>query len=173
MSSTQRPFADRVKLPSQSGAPPGSVPDRACSRPASAAVEHGRDSHGADPAIAMRAGARRPAACVSAVRVETGGLSRHGRGGGGYMPVSATCRCGWRAIRRRPIRGCDRSASLPIPACWRSIFRLPAIGMSWKQINTVLFEEARSNRLTAEKFAYDGSHSATGGGSHIVIGGAA
>ena len=41
-----------------------------------------------------------------------------------------------------------------------------------QQINTVLFEEARHNRLTAEKFAYDGSHIATGGGSHIVIGGA-
>jgi len=41
-----------------------------------------------------------------------------------------------------------------------------------EQINTVLFEEARDNRLTAEKFAYDGSHTATGGGSHIVIGGA-
>jgi uncharacterized protein (DUF2126 family) len=41
-----------------------------------------------------------------------------------------------------------------------------------EQINTVLFEEARKNRLTAEKFAYDGSHLATGGGSHIVIGGA-
>jgi uncharacterized protein (DUF2126 family) len=40
-----------------------------------------------------------------------------------------------------------------------------------EQINTVLFEEARRNRLTAEKFAYDGSHLATGGGSHIVIGG--
>jgi len=39
-------------------------------------------------------------------------------------------------------------------------------------INTILFEEARENRLTAEKFAYDGSHIATGGGSHIVIGGA-
>jgi uncharacterized protein (DUF2126 family)/transglutaminase-like putative cysteine protease len=41
-----------------------------------------------------------------------------------------------------------------------------------ERINTVLFEEARKNRLTAEKFAYDGSHLATGGGSHIVIGGA-
>jgi uncharacterized protein (DUF2126 family) len=41
-----------------------------------------------------------------------------------------------------------------------------------EQINTVLFEEARRNRLTSEKFAYDGSHLATGGGSHIVIGGA-
>ncbi|HZM12096.1 MAG TPA: transglutaminase family protein [Candidatus Limnocylindrales bacterium] len=41
-----------------------------------------------------------------------------------------------------------------------------------EQINTLLFEEARLNRLTADKFAYDGSHIATGGGSHIVLGGA-
>jgi len=41
-----------------------------------------------------------------------------------------------------------------------------------ERINTILFEEAHRNRLTAEKFAYDGSHIATGGGSHIVIGGA-
>jgi uncharacterized protein (DUF2126 family) len=41
-----------------------------------------------------------------------------------------------------------------------------------EQINAVLFEEARRNRLTAEKFAYNGSHLATGGGSHIVGGGA-
>ena len=46
---------------------------------------------------------------------------------------------------------------------------------SWdelEKINVTLFEEARRNRLTAEKFAFDGSHIATGGGSHIVIGGA-
>jgi uncharacterized protein (DUF2126 family)/transglutaminase-like putative cysteine protease len=39
-------------------------------------------------------------------------------------------------------------------------------------MNTLLFEEAHANRLTAEKFNYDGGHVATGGGSHIVIGGA-
>ena len=46
---------------------------------------------------------------------------------------------------------------------------------NWDELertNTVLFEEARKNRLTAEKFAYDGTQLATGGGSHIVIGGA-
>jgi uncharacterized protein (DUF2126 family)/transglutaminase-like putative cysteine protease len=41
-----------------------------------------------------------------------------------------------------------------------------------ERINAVLVEEARRNRLTAEKFNYDGGHVPTGGGSHIVIGGA-
>ncbi len=41
-----------------------------------------------------------------------------------------------------------------------------------EDINTILDEEARRNRLTAEKFDYSGAHNATGGGSHIVIGGA-
>jgi uncharacterized protein (DUF2126 family) len=51
---------------------------------------------------------------------------------------------------------------------------LPPAG-NWdelQKLNAVLFEEARQNRLTAEKFGFDGSQDATGGGSHIVIGGA-
>jgi uncharacterized protein (DUF2126 family)/transglutaminase-like putative cysteine protease len=45
----------------------------------------------------------------------------------------------------------------------------------WDQLETIseiLFEEAHRNRLIAAKFAYDGTQLATGGGSHIVIGGA-
>jgi uncharacterized protein (DUF2126 family) len=48
----------------------------------------------------------------------------------------------------------------------------PASGWAeLERINTVLSEEAARNRLTAEKFGYDGSHIATGGGCHLVIGG--
>ncbi len=46
---------------------------------------------------------------------------------------------------------------------------------NWNELESLqvlLFEEARKNRLAAEKFTYAGGHVATGGGSHIVIGGA-
>ena len=46
---------------------------------------------------------------------------------------------------------------------------------SWDEletVNTLLFEEAHLHRLTTEKYGYDGVQLATGGGSHIVIGGA-
>ncbi|MGI4828172.1 MAG: DUF2126 domain-containing protein [Janthinobacterium lividum] len=38
-------------------------------------------------------------------------------------------------------------------------------------LNAVLAEEAERHRLIAGKFGFDGSHLATGGGSHITIGG--
>jgi uncharacterized protein (DUF2126 family) len=41
-----------------------------------------------------------------------------------------------------------------------------------ENIYTVLDDKARGNRLTAEKFQYNGDQITTGGGSHIVIGGA-
>jgi uncharacterized protein (DUF2126 family)/transglutaminase-like putative cysteine protease len=45
----------------------------------------------------------------------------------------------------------------------------------WNQLvdhTTVLYEEARQARLGTEKFMLDGRHTGTGGGNHIVIGGA-
>src|SRR5207249_2563427 len=46
---------------------------------------------------------------------------------------------------------------------------------TWQELvanTTVLYEEARLARLSTEKFMLDGRHSGTGGGNHVVIGGA-
>jgi uncharacterized protein (DUF2126 family)/transglutaminase-like putative cysteine protease len=45
---------------------------------------------------------------------------------------------------------------------------------TWDELverTTILYEEARQTRLGTEKFMLDGSHTGTGGGNHIIIGG--
>ena len=51
--------------------------------------------------------------------------------------------------------------NLPPAANWDELSRL----------HHLVFEEAARNRLTAQKFLYNGKYTATGGGSHITIGG--
>jgi uncharacterized protein (DUF2126 family)/transglutaminase-like putative cysteine protease len=50
--------------------------------------------------------------------------------------------------------------NLPATANWDDL----------EELNAILHEEALGNHLIAGKFAYDGSHLSTGGGSHIVMG---
>lgn len=40
-----------------------------------------------------------------------------------------------------------------------------------EELTTTLFEDARQARLTTEKFDLDGTHTGTGGGNHITLGG--
>ncbi len=46
---------------------------------------------------------------------------------------------------------------------------------SWEECvatTTAVYEEARASRLGADKFMIDGKHTGTGGGNHVVVGGA-
>ncbi len=100
-------------------------------------------------------------------------LPRPGRRRRGHMPPIKRCQCGSKkAIPRLRIRDCVRSARPLCPGVLE--INLPPAS-NWdqlEQIYTLLDDEARKVRLISEKYSFSGNRDATGGGSHIVIGGA-
>jgi uncharacterized protein (DUF2126 family) len=165
------PFEDRVKLPAH----PGRRPDLFAQEPAG------------DPLPALSSTAEtateliRPSLCVQAREGRLHVFLPYASKLADYLDVLAavedTC-----AYLKMPVW--LEGYTPPSDPRLRSFSLTPDPGVlevnlpptsNWDELvamNTLLFEEARANRLTAEKFNYDGGHVATGGGSHIVIGGA-
>ena len=124
------------------------------------------------PHRALGRAARRPALRLHAAGRERRGLSRPDRRRRGRRRRPWACRSTSRATRRRPTRGSTSSASPPTPASSRSTSTPPHSWDDCVAITTGVYEEARQCRLGADKFMIDGKHTGTGGGNHVVVGGA-
>ena len=123
-------------------------------------------------ALVRRAARRHPAHLHAAAR-DARGLPRAGRRRSKRPPRELACRCSSRATRRRTIRGSATFKVTPDPGRDRGQRAVRALAGDELVTQTERSTKRRApSNLVAEKFELDGAHIGSGGGNHLVLGGA-